>query len=188
MNYISILGLLVLLGGAWLMSYHRSDVKLRPIIWKGAGKKDAVVVQGVGHLMSQLANCCKPVPGEPIMGYITQGRGVSVHKESCDQLQHLLEQHPERQIEVNWSQELKVGFETSVDIFCHDRTGLLRDITTVLANENVPLLGVNSLSDKHRQTALITISIEVQDLDTLSKVLARLRQLKGITDAKRKQF
>ena len=153
----------------------------------GSGKKDAVVVQGVGHLMSQLANCCKPVPSEAILGYITQGRGVSVHKESCDQLQHLLSQHPERQIEVNWSQELKVGFETGIDIFCHDRTGLLRDITTVLANENVPLLGVNSLSDKNRQTALITISIEVQDLDTVSKVLTRLRQLKGVTDAKRKQ-
>ena len=153
----------------------------------GTGKKDAVVVQGVGHLMSQLANCCKPVPGEAILGYITQGRGVSVHKENCDQLQHLLSQHPERQIEVNWSQELKVGFETGIDIFCHDRTGLLRDITTVLANENVPLLGVNSLSDKNRQTALITISIEVQDLDTVSKVLTRLRQLKGVTDAKRKQ-
>ena len=153
----------------------------------GSGKKDAVVVQGVGHLMSQLANCCKPVPGEAILGYITQGRGVSVHKESCDQLQHLLPQHPERQIEVNWSQELKVGFETGIDIFCHDRTGLLRDITTVLANENVPLLGVNSLSDKNRQTALITISIEVHDLDTVSKVLTRLRQLKGVTDAKRKQ-
>ena len=153
----------------------------------GSGKKDAVVVQGVGHLMSQLANCCKPVPGEAILGYITQGRGVSVHKENCDQLQHLLSQHPERQIEVNWSQELKVGFETGIDIFCHDRTGLLRDITTVLANENVPLLGVNSLSDKNRQTALITISIEVQDLDTVSKVLTRLRQLKGVTDAKRKQ-
>jgi GTP pyrophosphokinase len=154
----------------------------------GSGKKDAVVVQGVGHLMSQLANCCKPVPGEPIMGYITQGRGVSVHKEGCDQLQHLLSQHPERQIEVNWSEALKVGFETGVDIYCHDRTGLLRDITTVLANENVPLLGVNSLSDKNRQTALITISIEVLDLDTLSKVLSRLRQLKGVTDARRKQF
>ncbi|AUC87403.1 GTP diphosphokinase [Alteromonas sp. MB-3u-76] len=153
----------------------------------GTGKKDAVVVQGVGHLMSQLANCCKPVPGEPIMGYITQGRGVSVHKESCDQLQHLLIQHPERQIEVNWSQELKVGFEAAIDIYCHDRTGLLRDITTVLANENVPLLGVNSLSDKNRQTALITISIEVIDLDTLSKVITRLRQLKGVTDARRKQ-
>lgn len=154
----------------------------------GKGKKDAVVVQGVGHLMSQLANCCKPVPGEKIMGYITQGRGVSVHKESCDQLQHLLVQHPERQIEVNWSSALKVGFETSIDIFCNDRTGLLRDITTVLANEGVPLLGVNSLSDTHRQTALITISIEVQDLDSVSKVISRLRQLKGVTDAKRKQF
>lgn len=154
----------------------------------GSGKKDAVIVQGVGHLMSQLANCCKPVPGEPIMGYITQGRGVSVHKEGCDQLLHLLSQHPERQIEVNWSESLKVGFETGVDIYCHDRTGLLRDITTVLANENVPLLGVNSLSDKSRQTALITISIEVLDLDTLSKVLSRLRQLKGVTDARRKQF
>lgn len=154
----------------------------------GSGKKDAVIVQGVGHLMSQLANCCKPVPGEPIMGYITQGRGVSVHKEGCDQLLHLLSQHPERQIEVNWSEALKVGFETGVDIYCHDRTGLLRDITTVLANENVPLLGVNSLSDKNRQTALITISIEVLDLDTLSKVLSRLRQLKGVTDARRKQF
>ncbi|WP_394221659.1 GTP diphosphokinase [Alteromonas gracilis] len=153
----------------------------------GSGKKDAVVVQGVGHLMSQLANCCKPVPGEPILGYITQGRGVSVHKESCDQLQHLLSQHPERQIEVNWSDALKVGFETAIDIFCHDRTGLLRDVTTVLANENVPLLGVNSLTDKNRQTALITISIEVQDLDTVSKVLTRIRQLKGVTDAKRKQ-
>lgn len=153
----------------------------------GAGKKDAVVVQGVGHLMSQLANCCKPVPGESILGYITQGRGVSVHKESCDQLQHLLTQHPERQIEVNWSEELKVGFETSIDIFCHDRTGLLRDITTVLANENVPLLGVNSLSDKNRQTALITIAIEVQDLEAVSKVITRLRQLKSVTDAKRKQ-
>ncbi|NDV89604.1 GTP diphosphokinase [Alteromonas sp. 345S023] len=152
----------------------------------GAGKKDAIVVQGVGHLMSQLANCCKPVPGEPIMGYITQGRGVSVHKENCDQLNHLLSQHPERQIEVNWSESLKVGFETAIDIFCFDRTGMLRDITTVLANESVPLLGVNSLSDKHRQTALITISVEVQDLDSLSKVLARLRQLNGVTDARRK--
>ncbi|MHC6647972.1 GTP diphosphokinase [Alteromonas sp. HB246098] len=153
----------------------------------GTGKKDAVVVQGVGHLMSQLANCCKPVPGEAILGYITQGRGVSVHKESCSQLQNLLSQHPERQIEVNWSHELKVGFETGIDIFCHDRNGLLRDITTVLANENVPLLGVNSLSDKNRQTALITISIEVNDLERVSKVLTQLRQLKGVTDAKRKQ-
>ncbi len=150
------------------------------------GKQDTIVIEGVGHLMSQLANCCKPVPGERIMGYITQGRGVSVHKENCDQLQHLLEQHPERQIEVNWSSDLNVGFETDIDIFCSDRTGLLRDITTVLANESVALLGVNSLSDKSRQTALITISVEVSDNQVLAKVIARLQQLKGVVDVKRK--
>ncbi|MCU7553122.1 GTP diphosphokinase [Alteromonas sp. ASW11-19] len=152
-----------------------------------AGKSDAVVVQGVGHLMSQLANCCKPVPGEPIMGYITQGRGVSVHKESCDQLQNLLIQHPERQIEVNWSDELNVGFETAIDIYCSDRTGILRDITTVLANESVALLGVNSETDKNRQSAVVAIAVEVPDLNTLSRVMGRLRQLKGVVDAKRKQ-
>ena len=150
------------------------------------GKQDTIVIEGVGHLMSQLANCCKPVPGERIMGYITIGRGVSVHKENCDQLQHLLEQHPERQIEVNWSSDLNVGFETDIDIFCSDRTGLLRDITTVLANESVALLGVNSLSDKSRQTALITISVEVSDNQVLAKVIARLQQLKGVVDVKRK--
>ncbi len=154
---------------------------------KSKGKKDSVVVQGVGHLMSQLANCCNPVPGEPIVGYITQGRGVSVHKEGCVQLAHLLEQHPEREIEVNWSSSINVGFEAKVDIFCSDRNGLLRDITTVLANEGVALLGVNSLSDKTHHTAMITIAIEVNDLPTLTKVMSRLRQLKGVVDVKRKK-
>ncbi|MBU3020961.1 GTP diphosphokinase [Aestuariibacter sp. A3R04] len=150
------------------------------------GKQDTIVIEGVGHLMSQLANCCKPVPGDAILGYITQGRGVSVHKENCDQLQHLLEQHPERQIEVSWSSGLSVGFETAIDIYCTDRTGILRDITTVLANEGVALLGVNSLSDKSRQTALITVSVEVTNREVLAKVMSRLLQLKGVEDVKRK--
>ena len=140
----------------------------------------------MGHLLSQLANCCQPVPGEPILGYITQGRGVSVHKESCDQLQNLLVQHPERQIEVNWSDELNVGFEAAVDVYCSDRTGLLRDITTVLANEGVALLGVNSQSDKSTQTALIALSVEVADLNTLSRMMSKLGQLKDVLDVRRK--
>ncbi|MDC8830043.1 GTP diphosphokinase [Alteromonas gilva] len=153
---------------------------------RGNNKPDSVVVQGVGNLMSQLANCCHPVPGEAILGYITQGRGVSVHKETCDQLQHLLNQHPERQIEVNWSQDLNVGYEVNLDIECNDRTGLLRDITTVLANEGVALLGVNSLSDKRHQTALIAISVEVSDVASLTRLINNLRQLKDIVDVRRK--
>lgn len=121
------------------------------------------------------------------MGYITQGRGVSVHKADCEQLQHLSEEHPERLIDVNWADALNVGFETSIDIFCADRDGLLRDITTVLANENVALLGVNSLSDKSRQTATISVSIEVADLDILNRVLTRLQQQQGVVGVKRKE-
>lgn len=160
-------------------------VKTRKVA-RGQSKQDSIVVQGVGHLMSQLANCCQPVPGEPIMGYITQGRGVSVHKIGCDQLQHLLTMHPERQIEVNWSDDLNVGFAANLEIYSSDRNGLLRDITTVLANEGVALLGVNSLSDKLSQTALITISVEVADLNSLTKLMNRLRQLKDILDVRRK--
>ncbi|WP_018982758.1 GTP diphosphokinase [Salinimonas chungwhensis] len=151
-----------------------------------SGKSDTVVVDGVGHLMSQLANCCKPVPGDTILGYITQGRGVSVHKTSCEQLQNLSDQHPERLIEVNWSDALEVGFEAMLMVFCADRDGLLRDVTTVLANENVALLGVSSASDKPRRTAVIDLSVEVKTLDALNRVMTRLRQLKGVTDVKRK--
>ncbi|MBO1254313.1 GTP diphosphokinase [Alteromonas sp. 5E99-2] len=152
---------------------------------KGNSKQDSIVVEGVGHLMSQLANCCQPVPGEAILGYITQGKGVSVHKEDCNQLQHLLHVAPEREIEVHWSVELDAGFETTLAIFCSDRSGLLRDITTVLANDNVGLLGVNSLSDTKSLSATIKLSVEVKNAAILSKVMNKLRQIQGIVDVKR---
>jgi GTP pyrophosphokinase len=101
----------------------------------------AIIAEGVGNLLSQLAKCCQPVAGEAILGYITQGKGVSVHKENCPQLSNLLEQHPERQIEVSWSIEHQTSFQTEVVVYCHDRAGILRDITTVLSNEKVGLLG-----------------------------------------------
>lgn len=150
------------------------------------GKSDTVVVEGVGHLMSQLANCCKPVPGDAIIGYITQGRGVSVHKTSCEQCQHLSETHPERLIEVNWADALSVGFEAELLVYCSDRDGLVRDVTTVLANENVALLGLNSSTDKPRRTASIEIAVEVSELTILNRLITRLQQLNGVVDVKRK--
>ncbi|MBT0585215.1 GTP diphosphokinase [Alteromonas oceanisediminis] len=150
-------------------------------------RKDSVVVDGVGHLMSHLANCCQPVPGEPIVGFITQGRGVSVHRVDCDQLSHLLEQHPEREIEVNWAGDLNVGFEAQLLLSCADRNGILRDITTVLANERVALLGVNSLTNKNDQSANIVLSVEVQNVKALNKVKSRLLQIPDVVDVMRKE-
>ncbi len=147
--------------------------------------KDAIVVEGVGNLMSQLAKCCQPLPGDPIQGYITMGRGVSVHRENCEQLQNLLDQHPERQIDVNWASDLSGGFQTDLDVYSADRDGILRDITTVLANEKITLLGVNSLSNTSDHTAKIKLSLEVKDLNTLSKTIARIMQVKGVSDVVR---
>ncbi|MGB3726287.1 MAG: GTP diphosphokinase [Glaciecola sp.] len=142
----------------------------------------AIIAEGVGNLMSQLAKCCKPVQGEQIVGYITQGKGVSVHKESCPQLENLLQQHPEREIEVSWSQDYAASFETKLDIFTTDRSGILRDITTVLANDKVALLGVNSRSDKSNYQAQITINIEVSNRDALEKVIEKLKQIQDVSD------
>lgn len=148
-------------------------------------KQDTVVVEGVGNLLTQIAGCCQPLPGEPIQGYITQGRGVSVHREDCDQLLHLLDMHPERQIDVNWASNVKAAFKTEVEVYCADRDGILRDVTTVLANEKVALLGVNSLSNTSQHTAKIKLSLEVKDVNSLAKTIKKIEQIKGVSDVKR---
>ena len=149
---------------------------------KGA---EPIIAEGVGNLLSQIAKCCQPVAGEPILGYITQGKGVSVHKESCAQLANLLEQHPERQIDVSWAVEHQTSFQTELNVFCNDRSGILRDITTVLSNEKVGLLGVNSFSNKSHNSALIKLTVEVTDADNLARVVDRLKQLPDVNDVAR---
>jgi GTP pyrophosphokinase len=145
-------------------------------------KKDSIVVEGVGNLLNQIAGCCQPLPGESILGYITQGRGVSVHREDCEQLNNLLDQHPERQIDVNWASNLQAAFQTKLHVLSDDRAGVLRDVTTVIANEQVSLLGVNSISDTKLNRAKIELSLEVKDLSCLSKAMSRLQLIKGVTE------
>ena len=145
-------------------------------------KKDSIVVEGVGNLMNQIAGCCQPLPGESILGYITQGRGVSVHREDCEQLNNLLDQHPERQIDVKWASNLQAAFQTKLYVLSDDRAGVLRDVTTVIANERVSLLGVNSISDTKLNRAKIELNLEVKDLSSLSKAMSRLQLIKGVTE------
>jgi len=144
--------------------------------------QEPIIAEGVGNLLSQIAKCCQPVAGELIVGYITQGKGVSVHKEGCLQLQNLLNQHPEREIEVAWSIQHQTSFQTDLDIYCLDRSGILRDITTVLSNEKVSLLSVNSLSNKQQGTAHIKITIEVTDADNLARTVDKLKQITDVSD------
>jgi RelA/SpoT family (p)ppGpp synthetase len=150
-----------------------------------APAKSHVVVQGVGNLMTHMAGCCQPLPGDAIVGYITQGRGIAVHRDDCDQFKNLQEQHPERVVEATWGDQYASGYEVTIKIVAHDRNGLLRDITSILANEKANVLRMSSNSDVARQTAIINMTLELYNLDSLNKLLTKVSLIDDVIEAKR---
>ncbi len=144
-----------------------------------------VIVEGVGNLMHHIARCCQPIPGDHIMGYITMGRGISIHRSDCEQFLELQQAHPERVVESIWGDNYASGFKISIRIIASDRSGLLRDITTVLANDKISVLGVSSRTDTKKQLATIDMEIELNNVQILSKILARLPKLDDVIEAKR---
>ncbi|MBO6010056.1 MAG: ACT domain-containing protein [Ruminobacter sp.] len=147
--------------------------------------KSKIVVNGVGNLVTHVAKCCHPIPGEDIVGFITKGKGVSIHRKGCHTLNHLLSEHPERLVDAVWGGEYSSGFSLTVGIIANDRAGLLRDITTIIANEKINVLGVRSRSDTKTQTAQIDIDMEVININDLNRTLARLNNMNGVISAKR---
>ncbi|HED4426470.1 TPA: GTP diphosphokinase [Pasteurella multocida] len=144
-----------------------------------------VIVEGVGNLMHHIARCCQPILGDHIMGYITMGRGISIHRSDCEQFLELQQAHPERVVESIWGDNYASGFKISIRIIASDRSGLLRDITTVLANDKISVLGVSSRTDTKKQLATIDMEIELNNVQILSKILARLSKLDDVIEAKR---
>ncbi|EMI5490234.1 GTP diphosphokinase [Providencia stuartii] len=144
-----------------------------------------VVVEGVGNLMHHIARCCQPIPGDDIIGFITKGRGISIHSVDCEQLAELQSHAPERLVEAVWGENYSSGYSLVVRVVANDRSGLLRDITTILANEKVNVLGVSSRSDVKQQLATIDMTIEIYNLQVLARVLAKLNQLPDVIEAKR---
>lgn len=147
---------------------------------------DSIAVSGVGDLLSNFARCCRPVPPEPIVGYITQGRGVSIHRQDCGNVLGLNQRRPERIIEVSWGQSESATYPVDLTLRAHDRTGLLRDISTVLADESASVTELSSHTDKHSMQTVMDISIEIRDLPTLSTAITRLEQLPNVLSVKRK--
>lgn len=149
------------------------------------GDSKGVVVEGVGNLLTYMAGCCSPVKGDVITGYITQGKGISVHKTNCEQFQKMLKQHPERRVDVSWGGDDADGYRVTVRVIALDRSGLLRDITTILANEKAYVLGVSSHSDEHKNEAAIDINMSVPNLETLTRLMSKISQLPDIYEAQR---
>ena len=144
-----------------------------------------VSIFGAGNLDKHIAECCKPKPGDLIVGYIMSGRGVSIHQESCRELANLQERDPKRMIQVEWRSKPEESYCVDVIVKAFDRTGLLRDITSILADAKVNVIAVNTLSDKSESTADMLLTLEVAGYDMLSKVLARINQLPNVVDVKR---
>ncbi|MDM5091242.1 GTP diphosphokinase [Aeromonas bestiarum] len=147
--------------------------------------KDHIVVEGVGNLMTHIARCCQPIPGDTIQGFITMGRGVSIHRDDCEQLKELSRRNPERLIDAVWGENYSGGYGLTIRILSNDRSGLLRDITTVLANEKINVMGVRSRSNVREQTAEIDMELEIYNINAFNRALAKLSQLNDVISAKR---
>jgi GTP pyrophosphokinase len=146
-----------------------------------------MVIDGVGDLLSSFARCCRPVPPEPVTGYITVGRGVSIHRASCANLLRLRDAHPERVLAVDWGASVpERRFPVALAIHAFDRRGLVRDISSVLADERVNIETMNTVTSAAENTADVELRVSVQGLDELSRLLARLAALPNVISARRR--
>lgn len=144
-----------------------------------------VVIEGVGNLLTHMARCCNPLPGEPIVGFVTQSRGVSVHSRGCPELLRLEQEDPDRVIDVQWNEQEAAVYPVDIFVRCYDRTGLLYDITSVLANEHINVTGVQTKSNKSDGTATMQLTVEVPSLARLGRVLTKIEQQPNVIEARR---
>jgi GTP pyrophosphokinase len=149
------------------------------------GKRGDIQIQGVGNLLTQIAGCCQPLPGDPIVGYITLGRGVSIHRQDCASALQLSAREPERIIQVSWGPVPVQTYPVDISIRAYDRSGLLRDVSQVLLNEKINVLAVNTSSNKDDNTASMSITVEIPGLDALGRLLGRISQLPNIIEVRR---
>lgn len=146
--------------------------------------KGGVLVVGLDSLLTQMARCCKPAPPDAIAGYVTRGKGVSVHRKSCPNLQDLIVREPDRIIEVAWGAGAQAAYPVDISVEAQDRQGLLRDISDVLAREKINVTGVQTQSAKG--AAWMTFTVEVSSTLNLADALRAVRQVPGVRSAKRR--
>jgi GTP pyrophosphokinase len=145
---------------------------------------EGIMVVGIDRLMTQLARCCKPVPPDPIAGFVTRGRGVSVHRRDCKSLADLVAKQPERIIEADWGARSSGVFSVDIAVQANDRQGLLRDISEVLSRERINVTAVNTLS--RHNVATMQFTAEVADVEHLRRALAQVAEVPGVFSARRR--
>ena len=153
---------------------------------KVKASKTGIVVEGIDNCLVKLSKCCNPVPGDNIVGYITRGRGVSVHRSDCKNLKDLFLDEENRMIDVYWLTEKAVAYNVDIEIFANDRTGLLADIISQIGTTKTKLIAVSSRANKER-IAITEITLEVENLEELNNVLKFIRKVDSVYEVKRKK-
>ena len=145
-----------------------------------------VLVEGMGNCLIKFSRCCTPVPGDPIVGFITRGQGVSVHRADCPNYLNSVKEEGQdsRWLNVSWADNIHENYTTTLRILARDRSGLVLDIATVLnaVNAKVRTLNARSTNDGN---AIVFVTMEVTDLGALKAVISRLRMLGGVRDIER---
>lgn len=147
--------------------------------------KTGIIVKGIDNCLVKLSKCCNPVPGDNIIGYITKGRGVSIHTTDCINIKDLL-QEKDRMIEVEWYNEKVSSYNVDIEIYSNDRTGLLTDMIKSIYDTKTKLIAVNSKANRER-IVITEITIEVEDLEKLDKTIKALRKVDSVFEVKRKK-
>ncbi|GEC92326.1 hypothetical protein BBR01nite_46570 [Brevibacillus brevis] len=149
---------------------------------RSAKSESGVKVRGLDNLLVRISRCCTPVPGDQIIGFITRGRGVSVHRLDCPNV--LTDECTERLIDVEWDTDFKHNFHVEIEITGNDRSGLLNDVLQVVAETKTNIAAVSGKSDKNR-VATIHMTISISNVDHLLKVVERIKRIKDIYSVRR---
>nr|WP_170271637.1 bifunctional (p)ppGpp synthetase/guanosine-3',5'-bis(diphosphate) 3'-pyrophosphohydrolase [Caldanaerobacter subterraneus] len=145
----------------------------------GAG----VIVKGVDNVMVRFAKCCSPVPGDEIVGYVTRGRGISIHRKDCPNVRDLL-YDKNRMVEVEWAQDRNMAYQADIQIMANDKFGLLTEVTGVLADAKINVKAINARTTRDN-IAIINLTLEITSKEQLEKVMNRLKSLEGVMDVYR---
>jgi len=145
--------------------------------------ENGVIVKGIDNCLVRLSRCCNPLPGDEIIGYITRGRGVSVHRKDCTNVISGLD-GDQRLIEVDWYKEASATYKANITVMANDRTALLMEITNTIGEAKIPLKAINARTSKE-QVAIMTLTLEISDKDQLDKIVKKLRRIEGVFEITR---
>lgn len=148
--------------------------------------KSGVVVKGIDNCLVKLSRCCNPLPGDEIIGYITKGRGVSVHRADCANCKDLLSDE-QRIIEVSWYKENAASYMADLEIYANDRSGLLADITVAIGDLKAKMVSINARTVNNGRVAIINVGVEVEDIEKLNKVIKAVRKVDSVYDVHRQK-